>query len=169
MRNTADQSEDLLYSESLSSRRTEALFLALMSLFFLFFLWRTVVWGMDALAVVLLCFFVLFLFYSLNYRTLTIRLTAQSLKLTFGIFTWVVSLENVEACNLDELPVLMRNGGAGIHFMTIRQRYRVSFNFLEYPRVVVALKRKQGLVRDVSFSTHQPEEVMRIMCGIMDG
>mgnify|MGYP000900013350 CR=1 FL=1 len=33
----------------------------------------------------------------------------------------------------------LRYGGAGIHFMSIRGRYRASFNFLEYPRVVIAL------------------------------
>ena len=76
-----------------------------------------------------------------------------------------MELDNVEACSLDDLPALMRNGGAGIHYMTIRHRYRVSFNFLEYPRVVIALKRKQGLVRDVSFSTRRPDEVLRRLQG----
>lgn len=54
-------------------------------------------------------------------------------------------------------------GGAGIHFMTIRARYRASFNFLEYPRVVVAFKKKVGLVRDISFSTRRPDEVLRLI------
>ena len=157
--------DDLLYSESLSSRRTEALFVALTVLFSLLFIWRFIATGMDALAIVLLCFIGLFSFYSLNYRTLTIRLTRQALQLTFGIFTWSVPLDNVEVCSLDDLPALMRNGGAGIHYMTIRHRYRVSFNFLEYPRVVIALKRKQGLVRDVSFSTRRPDEVLRWLQG----
>jgi hypothetical protein len=54
-------------------------------------------------------------------------------------------------------------GGAGIHFMMIRQRYRASFNFLEYPRVVVAFKKKAGPVQDISFTTRQPDEVLRLM------
>jgi len=89
-----------------------------------------------------------------------IYLTSDSLKLTFGIFTWKVPMENIEDCHLDEIPMVMRMGGAGIHFMTIRKRYRASFNFLEYPRVVIALKRKTGLVRDISFSTRQPDDVL---------
>ncbi len=96
----------------------------------------------------------------MNYRTLVIRLTSESLKLTFGIFTWRVPLDNVEDCRLDEIPLVMRMGGAGIHFMIIRKRYRASFNFLEYPRVVIAFKRKDGLVRDISFSTRQPDDVL---------
>jgi hypothetical protein len=98
-----------------------------------------------------------------NFRTLIIRLNAESLTLTFGIFTWRVPLDNVETCGLDELPTLMRLGGAGIHFMFIRKRYRASFNFLEHPRVVIAFKRKVGLVRDISFSTRRPADVLRLI------
>ena len=72
-------------------------------------------------------------------------------------------LANIEECRLDALPALMRYGGAGIHFMVIRGRYRASFNFLEYPRVVIAFKRKVGPVRDISFSTRQPEDVLRVI------
>jgi len=98
-----------------------------------------------------------------NYRTLVIRLTPQSLKLTFGIFTWRVPLDNVAECRLDELPLFVRMAGAGIHFINVRQRYRASFNFLEYPRVVIAFKRKAGPVRDISFSTRRPDDVLRLV------
>jgi hypothetical protein len=57
----------------------------------------------------------------------------------------------------------MRMGGAGIHFMIIRKRYRASFNFLEHPRVVIALKRNAGLVRDISFSTRRPDDLLRLI------
>ena len=141
----------LLYTERLSSKRTEILFVALLLLFCTLLIWHVTAHGLDILAAVVLCLCAFFFFCALNYRTLRIRLTNKSLKLTFGIFTWTVPLENIEACRLDEIPVLMRFGGAGIHFMLIRRRYRASFNFLEYPRVVIALKRKVGPVRDISF------------------
>ena len=57
----------------------------------------------------------------------------------------------------------MKYGGAGIHFMMIGKRYRASFNFLEYSRVVIALKNKVGLVQDISFSTRQPEEILKLV------
>jgi Ca2+/Na+ antiporter len=155
--------DDLIYHERVSSNRTEALFLALTVLFFLLIIWRVNAGSVDVLAAVFFCLFSLFLFYSVNYRTLIIRLTSESLKLTFGIFTWRVPLDNVEECHLDEIPLLMRMGGAGIHFMIIRKRYRASFNFLEYPRVVIAFKRKEGLVRDISFSTRRPDDVLRLV------
>jgi Ca2+/Na+ antiporter len=155
--------DDLIYDERVTSKRTEGLFLALTILFLLLHIWRVNAAALDILAAVLFCLFGLFLFYSVNYRTLIIRLTSESLKLTFGIFTWTVPLDNVEECRLDDIPVLMRMGGAGIHFMSIRKRYRASFNFLEHPRVVIAFKRKVGLVRDISFSTCRPDDVLRLV------
>ena len=155
--------ENLLYTERLSSKRTEMLFLALTLLFFTLLIWRVTVHGLDILAAVFLCLCAFFFFCALNYRTLTIRLTTKPLKLTFGIFTWNVSLDNIESCRLDEIPILMRMGGAGIHFMLIRRRYRASFNFLEYPRIVIAFKRKVGPVRDISFSTRRPDELLRLI------
>jgi Ca2+/Na+ antiporter len=155
--------DDLIYNERVSSNRTEALFLALTILFFLLLIWHVNAGSLDILAAVFFCFFGLFFFYSVNYRTLLIRLTAESLNLTFGLFTWKVPLDNVEECHLDSLPLLMKYGGAGIHFMFIRNRYRASFNFLEYPRVVIAFKRKAGPVRDISFSTRRPDDVLRLI------
>ena len=163
MSHSVDQTDDLLYTEKLSSNKTQALFLALTILFLLLLIWRVITAGLDVLAVAYTCFFIFFLFYSLNYRTLVIRLTSGSLKLIFGIFTWRLPLDNIEGCRLDDLSLLMRLGGAGIHFMMVRDRYRVSFNFLEHPRVVIALKRKAGLVRDISFSTRRPDEVIRLI------
>lgn len=157
-------STHILYSEKSSSKRTEFLFIALTLLCLSLGIWRVIAGSVDLLAGILLFFCVCFLFYAINYRTLVIRLTAESLKLSFGIFTWTIPLDNVDAIQPDDdLPVLMKYGGAGIHFMTVRQRYRASFNFLEYPRVVIRLKRKAGWVRDISFSTSQPNEIIRLV------
>lgn len=157
----------IYYREKLSSFKTEVLFLALMLLFCLSSAWRVITAGMDALAVLFTFLAILFLFYSLNFRTLEILIVPEFLKLTFGIFKWKVPVEYIADCRLDELPVMMKYGGAGIHFMLIRKRYRVSFNFLEYPRVVVALRQKAGPVCDISFSTRQPEQVLQLLQGIL--
>jgi hypothetical protein len=79
---------------------------------------------------------------------------------------WVIPLNNVSDCKLDDnLPILTKYGGAGIHFMVFRKRYRASFNFLEHPRVVIELKKKAGLVRDISFSTCHPNELTQLIQG----
>ncbi len=148
------------YVERLSSRRTESLFVGLTLLFALLFAARARGGGLDGWSVVLLGALAFFLFYSLNYRSLKIRLTAGAMQLKFGLFTWVIPLSNIEACRLDETS-LWRIGGAGIHFTPLGGRYRAMFNFLEYPRVVIALRVRKGPVRDIAFSTRRPDEVMR--------
>ncbi len=155
--------DDLIYTEELSSSRTQLLFIALTALFGVLAAWRVKAVRASRLARVLLFFAAFFLFYVLNYRTLVIQLTPAALKLKFGLFTWTVPLHNIASCGHDELPASQRLGGAGIHFMMVRQRYRVSFNFLEHPRVVVALKNPAGPVRDVSFSTRQPERIVHAL------
>lgn len=162
MRQGADRTKDL-YTERVSSNKTEALFLALTTLFLLLCIWRLNTDSLDVLAAVFFCLFGVFFFYSVNYRTLIIRLTPESLQLKFGLFTCTVPLDNIAACRLDEIPLLMRLGGAGIHFMYHRKRYRASFNFLEHPRIVIAFKRKVGFARDISFSTRRPDEILRLM------
>jgi len=155
------------YHERISSPATSALFLMLTLLFSLLFAWRVSIASFDTLAVILFCFAIVFLFYTINYRILSIQITPQTLKLRFGVFTWTERLDNIESCAIDHLLWLLQYGGAGIHFMTVRERYRASFNFLEYPRVVIALKRKRGLVRDLSFSTRQPENVIQYLRGVV--
>ena len=155
--------ENLIYEERVSSNKTEALFLGFTILFLMLLIWRMSTGSPDILSAIFFFICVFFLFYSVNYRTLIIRLNPESLKLKFGIFTWTIPLDNVGECRLDDLPVLMKYGGAGIHFMFIRKRYRASFNFLEHPRVVIALRRRVGIVRDISFSTRRPGDVIQLV------
>jgi len=162
----------LLYSEVIDSIKTSALFAGL-ALALLLLTWRRVrTAGRGMFANVMGFFGCFFSFYALNYRTLVIRLTPQALRLRFGVFSWVTPIENIERAELDELPALMRYGGAGIHFMIVHGRYRASFNFLEYPRVVIGLRQKAGPVQDISFSTRRPELVLKILheqMGLADG
>jgi hypothetical protein len=153
---------DHSYLENLSSRKAETLFVALTILFFIPFAWLASVHLFGGWSIFFFCLFAFFLFYSLNYRILSVFLDKSNLQLKFGIFKWIVPLQNIEACSLDTIS-LQRIGGAGIHFTPIDGRYRAMFNFLEYPRVSIKLKIKKGLVRDIAFSTKQPEEVIRLI------
>lgn len=156
-------SNNLMYEERISSNWTELLFAGLTLLFLLLGVWRISMRGLNFLGAAFLVITVVFFFYAINYRTLIVRIDSQALRLKFGIFSWKIPLSNIEECGIDDLPVLMKYGGAGIHFMMIRGRYRASFNFLEHPRIVIGLKNKAGPVRDVSFSTRQPEAVIQAL------
>lgn len=146
------------YNEKLSSAKTEALFIVLTLVFLVLFVWRWPSLGWNGWTIAFLCLFIFFLFYSLNYRRLKIQLTADTLQLTFGIFTWKIAISNIKNCYLDE-NTIWRFGGAGIHFMFVKGKYWAFFNFLEYPRVVVTLKKKKGLVQEIAFTTRQPEQI----------
>lgn len=150
------------YFERVSSLRTEALFIGLSLLFFVFYYTRSRVTGWDGWSITFFCFFLMFLFYSINYRVLVIKIEDAILKLNFGLFTWKIELENIEKAFIDPTS-LWRIGGAGIHFTPLGGRYRAMFNFLEYPRVVIALKKKKGPVRDIAFTTRHPDEVMALI------
>jgi len=150
------------YLERVSSHKTEALFVTLTLLFLFLFIWRSKASGFNLLNIIFICLSVFFLFYLVNYRILIIQLNKDALQLKFGIFTWVIQTDNIESCCLDATSI-WRIGGAGIHFTSIGGRYRAMFNFLEHPRVVIGLKVKQGLVRDIAFSTQHPDKVIQLI------
>ena len=151
-----------IYNEALSSRKTQALFVTLTAVFLTLSIWCWTTSGLSGWSVVLTILFTFFLFFVFNYKTLKIRITPEILQLTFGIFTWKIPISNIKNCYLDENS-LLRLGGAGIHFMFIKGKYRAFFNFLEYPRVVLSLKKKHGVVQEVVFSTQHPEHVMELI------
>lgn len=156
---------NVVYQEKISSIKTSILFLLLMLAFLFLSALHWISTGVDWLTIILSILFGIFLFYVLNYRVLVIEITAKALCLRFGIFTWTVPISNIANCQIDEIPTFLKLGGAGIHFMFVRGRYRASFNFLEHPRVVIAFKQKAGLVRDISFSTRHPGDVIRSILG----
>jgi hypothetical protein len=151
----------VLYEERVTSTRTQAFFCGLTALFCLLGVWRLKSFGPELLATIFLLLALCFLFYSLNFRQLVIRITPEALRLQFGIFTSTILLTNIAASHRDDdLPPLVKYGGAGIHFLFHKGRYRASFNFLEYPRVLVAF-RQSRIVQEASFSTRRPDDVLR--------
>lgn len=151
-----------IYNEALSSRKTQALFVTLTAVFLTLSIWCWTTSGLSGWSVVLTILFTFFLFFVFNYKTLKIRITPEILQLTFGIFTWKIPISNIKNCHLDENS-LLRLGGAGVHFMFIKGKYRAFFNFLEHPRVVLSLKKKHGVVQEIAFSTQHPEHVMELI------
>lgn len=159
-----------IYEERVSSRGTSALFAGLTILFLVLGIWRVTVQGFGVPAAVFLVLAATFFFYTVNYRTLVICLTPETLGLRFGVFSITIPVDNIDTVRLDDdLPAFLRYGGAGIHWMAVRGRYRMSVNFLAYPRVVVGLRTKMGLARDVSVTTRHPDAVIRCLREVSSG
>lgn len=156
-------SDPELYTEYVSSKWTSILFIALALLFGGLAIWSFTSSQSTFLKILTTVLAFLFWFYVINYRTLRIILTPQVLNLKFGVFACKIPLQNIQNCQVDDPPWYYKYGGAGIHFYYFGGRYRASFNFLEYPRVVVELRKKVFIVRDISFTTRQPEKVIRLV------
>ncbi len=155
--------EEPIYIEKLQSNLTTGLFIALAVIFLALFGWRvtSVGWKFTPGLFLFLCIF--FLFYIFNYRTLQIKITEESLVLKFGLVRWRTELENLQECRLDDPPLWIKYGGAGVHFAMVEGIYRAFFNFLEGPRVLVIFNERQGPVQALSFSTRQPDQVLELL------
>lgn len=154
---------DKIYTEEIKSTGTSLLFLCLSALFFTLFAWRISVVGFRFFPGLWGFLGLVFAFYVFNYRILKISISTDVLKLRFGIVSWKTRLDNIRAISLDNSPAIVKFGGAGVHFTFVLGRYRVFFNFLEYPRIMVTLIKKQGLVQDLVFTTCQPGLILEII------
>jgi hypothetical protein len=152
-----------LYTEEVRSNWTSALFAGLMLVFLALGAWRYSAVGWKFTPVLFAVLGLFFLFYLVNYRTLKIHITDQALQLNFGLVRWRIGLENIGSCQLDDPPLWIKYGGAGVHFAMVRGSYRAFFNFLEYPRVLVTFRKKQGPVQRLSFTTRQPDRILELL------
>ena len=148
------------YTEQIKSSGTSSLFLFLSFLFFTLFSWRISAVGLRFFPGLFAFLGMFFLFCVFNFRVLEITINSTQLKLKFGLISWRTSLENIREACLDDSPAIIKYGGAGVHFAFVNGIYRAFFNFLEYPRVLVSFRVKQGLVQELVFTTRQPDQVL---------
>lgn len=152
-----------LYAEKLQSNLTTGLFAFLALVFLALSGWRAAGAGWSFTPVLFLFLGLIFLFYTFNYRTLRIEIYPEALTLKFGLVRWRLELANIRDCELDDPPLWIKYGGAGVHFAMVKGMYIAFFNFLDGPRVRATLRRKQGLVQALSFSTRQPDLVLDLL------
>ena len=154
---------EYLYRERTQSQKTSLMFLVLMLIFFVLFVRRFSAVGFRAFPIVCLFFALFFLFYVINYRILKVSISKDAVLLKFGLVRWKTALANIQAIRLDDSPLWIKYGGAGVHFEFVNRRYRAFYNFLEYPRVLITFHHKQGPVQDLVFTTRHPQKVIQII------
>jgi hypothetical protein len=109
---------------------------------------------------VLLTMFLLFLAITVNFATLTIKVTPQHISVGYGIIKHVMAWENVADCYPD-MASIVRYGGWGIRLGRVGGRWRLVYNVVGGPRVVLLLK--EGKFKEFVFSTRDAEEVARVI------
>ncbi|MHA2499882.1 MAG: hypothetical protein ACXAEL_09985, partial [Candidatus Hodarchaeales archaeon] len=79
-----DLSSGHLYEEKILSKITAGVFIVLTALFMILFSCQFIGSGYSAFTLISFSLFLFFLFYSLNYRSLTIFITSSSVEIKFG-------------------------------------------------------------------------------------
>ncbi len=101
----------------------------------------------------------LFLGLTINFSRLSIKMTPQSIVVGYGIFKHTIPWKDVEDSYLDEASTI-RYGGWGIRIGRFKGKWRLVYNVIGGPRVVLLLKK--GRFRELVFSTKKPEEVIKV-------
>jgi hypothetical protein len=102
----------------------------------------------------------LFLGITINFSRLSIKMTSRSAIVGYGICKRTIPWEDIERCYVDEASSI-RYGGWGIRIGRVEAKWRLVYNVIGAPRVVLSLK--SGWFREFVFSTKNPEAVMTII------
>jgi hypothetical protein len=107
-----------------------------------------------------LLMFLLFLAVTINFSRLSIKMTPQSIVVGYGILKHTIPWENIEDCYLDKASTFSY-GGWGIRIGRVMGKWRLVYNLLSSPRVVLSLNK--GKFREFVFSTNNPQKVLAIV------
>ena len=102
----------------------------------------------------------LFLVITITFSRLNITITSRAVTVGYGWFRRTIPWDTIERCYLDEASSI-RYGGWGIRIGRVKGTWRLVYNVIGGPRVVLAVKR--GIFREFVFSTSNPEEVMAVI------
>lgn len=95
-----------------------------------------------------------------NFRTLAIKITGQSIMVNFGLIRRTIFWGDIEDAFLDSSSPL-GYGGWGARIARVEGRWRLAFNVVGAPGVVLRLRK--GRAREFMFSTKNPEQVLAIV------
>jgi hypothetical protein len=95
-----------------------------------------------------------------NFRKLTIRFTSQSITVAFGMLKRTIPWGDIEDCSRDESSAFAYSGW-GIRIARVKGRWRLVYNVVGYPGVLLSLR--AGRFREFVFSTKNVEQVLDII------
>ena len=113
------------------------------------------VWLMPSMAV-------LFVVFTINFMWLTIRITAEEVVVSYGLFRYRVRWHDIEDCYADEASAVWY-GGYGVRVGWRAGKRRLIYNTIGDPRVV--LLTRSTPTPEFVFSTAYPDEVIQAVRG----
>ena len=96
-----------------------------------------------------------------SFNKLAIMITTQSIAVGFGVFKRAIPWGNVNGCYLDDASAIGSYGGWGIRIGKVKDKWRLVYNVIGSPTVVLELNK--GRFREFVFSTKNPERVLEVM------
>jgi hypothetical protein len=116
------------------------------------------------MSILFVIMFLVFLFLTINFSRLIIRVNFQGITVAYGIIKKTIPWENIEGIEIDKTSAI-KYGGAGIRTARIKGEWVLVYNVIGGPRCV--LKLKEGRFKKFVFSTKNPEEVVNVVKGQM--
>jgi len=107
---------------------------------------------------ILLAVALLLLVITVNFAILTVKITLHGISVSYGFIRHSVPWANVAGCYEDEASTA-RYGGFGIRLGLVNGKWRLVYNTVGDPRVVI--QKRQARIREFVFSTRNPERVIR--------
>ncbi|HEY33117.1 MAG TPA: hypothetical protein G4O10_08440 [Dehalococcoidia bacterium] len=114
----------------------------------------------DWFYLVMFIFMAAITFLVANFRVLTIRMTGQSVMVAYGLIKKTIPWGDIEEGFLDSSSP-WGYGGWGARLARVGGRWRLAFNVMGAPRVILRLRK--GRAREFMFSTRNPEQVLAII------
>ena len=160
---------DNIYEEKIFSKGITGILSAVTASFLFVLVYQILVepiGGRPASNWFFLLMFILFLGVTINFSRLVIRMTPRSIAVGYGIFKHTIIWENIEGCYSDEAST-SRYEGWGIRLGRVKGKWRLVYNIVRSPRVVLSLR--EGRFREFVFSTKNPEQVVKVVKQHIDG
>ncbi len=151
------------YEEILFSKISTIILSVVTTAFFLIYIHQIIVepawfeplpnWFCLMMAVILLAI-------TINFSRMKIKIDNEGIFIIYGVIKKKIPWKNVKDFSLDEgSPV--KYGGWGIRFWRVKGNFRFIYNIAAGDRIVISLK--SSFVKEIVFSTKNPEKVMKII------
>ncbi len=102
----------------------------------------------------------LFIAVGANFSTLTITIDYENITIGYGLIKNTIPRSNIEKCYIDETSSVLY-GGWGIRIGRVKGNWRLIYNTVGAPRVVLGIRDRW--YKEFVFSTQSPLEVKNVL------
>lgn len=152
-----------IYEEKIFSKLNAVIFAVLVGVLLYVLIYQLLVepLGTDPAPNEFLFFMILlFAFIGINFSTLRITIDYQNVNVGYGIIKKSIPREEIEKCYLDETKAILY-GGWGIRIGRVKGKWRLIYNTVGDPRVVLVLR--GGWHKEFVFSTQNPQVIIKLL------